>query len=180
MPTDPYQHLIEAVAERVKRAEVFEDVQCQPGLLRCQARDVESEALYKLLIEPPNTPPDISPDGSTDKAPDAGNAGEVWIGLHTADRWLSESIEADLLHSGDKMEELLEEELVELDYEGGPVAIEHFRDDAKVYVFRSLLEIPGADSPTTPSVIDRAVKVLLAYEACFRQLGDMSPSDELV
>ena len=159
MPPDPYQSLIEAVAERVKRAEVFEDVQCLPSLLRCQARDVESEAFYKLLHQP---------------------AGEIWIGLHTADRWLSESIEADLLHSGDKMEELLEEELVELDYVGSPLAIEHFRDDAKVYVFRSLLEISEADSPTTPSVIDRAVKILLAYEACFRQLGDMSPSDELV
>jgi hypothetical protein len=164
MPTDPYQHLIEAVAERVKRAEVFEDVQCQPGLLRCQARDVESEAHYKLLVEPA--------DGST--------TSKVWIGLHTADRWLSESIEADLLHSGDKMEELLEEELVELDYAGGPLAIEHFRDDAKVYVFRSQLEISTPDSPTTPAVIDRAVKILLAYEACFRQLGDMNPSDELV
>ena len=164
MPPDPYQSLIEAVTERVKRAEVFEDVQCLPSLLRCQARDVESEAFYKLILEP-----------SSD-----GTASEVWIGLHTADRWLSESIEADLLHSGDKMEELLEEELVELDYEGAPVPIEHFRDDAKVYVFRSLLEIPQTDSPTTPAVIDRAVKILLAYEACFRQLGDMSPSDELV
>ncbi len=158
-----YQHLIEAVAERVKRAEVFEDVRCLDGALRCQARDVESEAFYQLLAQPGN-----------------GGGGEVWIGLHTADRWLSESIEADLLHSGDKMEELLEEELVELDYDGGPVPIEHFRDDAKVYVFRSRLEMDEAGSPTDPAVTDRAVKILLAYEACFRQLGDMSPSDELV
>jgi hypothetical protein len=170
MPLARYQSLIEAVAERVKRAEVFEDVLCEPGVLQCQARDVESEAFYKLLIEPAN-----DKDGGGESG-----ASEVWIGLHTADRWLSESIEADLLHSGDKMEELLDEELVELDYEGGPVPIEHFRDDAKVYVFRSRLEISGADTHTTPSVIDRAVKILLAYEACFRQLGDMSPSDELV
>ncbi len=168
MAPDPYQSLIEAVAERVKRAEVFEDVQCLPGTLRCQAREVESEAFYKLLTEP-------TPDGGGDNP-----GASIWIGLHTADRWLSESIEADLLHSGDKMEELLEEELVELDYVGDPLPIEHFRDDAKVYVFRSLLEISETDSPTTPAVIDRAVKILLAYEACFRQLGDMSPSDELV
>lgn len=159
MSAQAFQSLIEAAAERVKRAEVFEDVVCEPGALRCQARDVESEAFYQLLVEP-------------------GGGARVWIGLHTADRWLSESIEADLLHSGDKMEDLLEEELVELDYDGGKLAIEHFRDDAKVYVFRSALPVSG--SPTDPVVIDRAVKVLLAYEACFRQLGDMSASDERV
>lgn len=159
MPADPYQSLIEAVAERVKRAEVFEAVQCQPGELHCQARDAEGEAFYKLIHAP---------------------QGEVWIGLHTADRWLSESIESDLLHSGDKMEELLEEELVELNYEGSPLPIQHFRDDEKVYVFRSLLEHKDASASTDPDVIDRAVKIMLAYEACFRQLGDMSASDELV
>ena len=36
----------------------------------------------------------------------------------TKDRWLSESIEGDLEHTGDELEELLEEELVELDWEG--------------------------------------------------------------
>lgn len=172
MTADPYQSLIEAVAERVKRAEVFEDVRCEAGALRCQARDAESEAFYQLLIEPPGGP-------AAEQSAAGGGAG-IWIGLHTTDRWLSESIEADLLHSGDKMEDLLEEELVELDYEGGPLAIEHFRDDAKVYVFRSPLTMKGTDSPTDPGVIDRAVKILLAYEACFRQLGDMSSSDELV
>lgn len=162
MSSDPYQSLIEAVAERVKRAEVFEDVQCLERTLNCQARDAESEAFYKLLLE------------------GTGDQQQVWIGLFTEDRWLSESIEADLLHTGDKMEELLEEELVELDYQGAPVPIEHFRDDAKVYVFRSRLTIDGKDSPTDLAVVDRAVKIMLAYEACFRQLGDMSPSDELV
>ncbi len=161
MSTDPFQSLIEAVAERAKRAEVFEDVLCEPGALCCQARDVESEAFYLLRHEP-------------------GDPAEVWIGLHTADRWLSESIEADLLHLGDKMEDLLDEELVELDYDGGALAIEHFRDDAKVYVFRSRLPVQAGQDVADPGVIDRAVKVLLAYEACFGQLGDMSASDELV
>lgn len=160
MSADVFQSLIEAVAERVKRADVFEDVCCEPGALKCQARDAESEAFYQLL-------------------PDPRDASKVWVGLFTPDRWLSESIEADLLHSGDKMEELLDEELVELGYEGGPLPIEHFRDDAKVYVFRTAqtLETKGA----TPGAgdIDRMVKVLLAYEACFRQLGDMCISDDL-
>lgn len=161
MGAEAFQSLIEAVVERVKRAEVFEDVLCEPGALRCQARDVESEAFYQLL-------------------PDSADPAKAWIGLHTPDRWLSESIEADLLHSGDKMEELLDEELVELGYDAGPLPIEHFRDDAKVYVFRSVLTMQNHDASPSPEDINRVVKVMLAYEACFRQLGDMSPSDELV
>lgn len=160
MSRDGLQSLIEAVAERVKRAEVFEDVCCEPGALRCQARDVEEEAHYVLL-------------------PDGKDASRIWVGLQTPDRWLSESIEADLLHCGDKMEDLLDEELVELGYEDGPLPIEHFRDDEKFYVFRSALSVTEGGT-TKSDEIDRAVKVLLAYEACFGQLGDMSPSDELV
>ena len=36
----------------------------------------------------------------------------------TKDRWLSESIEGDLEHTGDELEELFEEELVELNWDG--------------------------------------------------------------
>jgi len=168
MNADPFMSLTQAVAERAKRAEVFEAVDCRGKELVCQARDVESEAFYKVSYEP-------SPGGA-----EAEGEPGVWVGLYTADRWLSESIEADLLHSGDKMEELLEEELVELGYEQGGLAIEHFRDDAKKYVFRSKLPIKPDQTLADPAVIDLALKVLLAYEACFRQLGDMSSTDELV
>ncbi len=154
-----FQGLIEAVSERLKRADVFEDVQCNHDGLCCHARDVESEACYQLL-------------------PDANDPAKVWVGLYTADRWLSESIEADLLHSGDKMEDLLDEELVELGYDKGPLPIEHFRDDAKQYVFRTALKIGPGDRPAQTD-IDQVLKVMLAYEACFRQLGDMSESDDL-
>ncbi len=159
MNSQAFESLIEAVAERVKQADVFEDVQSESAGLHCQARDAESEAFYQVLD-------------------DADQPSTVWVGLFTSDRWLSESIEADLLHTGDKMEDLLDEELVELGYDAGPLPIEHFRDDAKVYVFRSSLKVNSQDACTDPADIDRVVKVLLAYEACFRQLGDMSTTDE--
>ena len=152
MSADAFASLTQAVAEHARKADVFESVTTNEQGLVCPARDAEAEALYKITQE----------DGKT------------WIGLYTADRWLSESIEADLLHSGDKMEELLDEELVELGYEKGGLAIEHFRDDAKVYVFRTKLPTDAADQ------VDTATKILLGYEACFRQLGDMSSTDELV
>lgn len=91
-----------------------------------------------------------------------------------ADRWLSHSIEADLLNTGDKMEDLLEEELVELRVrhagrELGGLSVEHFRSEDKLFTFRSRL--PGAASDLAPETISGC---LLAYEACFRNLGDMA------
>ena len=102
MAADPYQSLIEAVAERVKRAEVFEDVRCEAGALRCQARDAESEAFYQLLIEPPGGP-------VAEQSAAGGGAG-IWIGLPTTHRWLSESLQAAPLHTGHTPEARLRRE----------------------------------------------------------------------
>lgn len=87
-----------------------------------------------------------------------------------ADRWLSESIETDLLHTGDKVEELLAEELAEQGFPTGHgLRIEHFRSDDLLFTFRSPLSL----SPSAPDAADAAARYLLAYEACFRNLGDM-------
>jgi hypothetical protein len=102
---------------------------------------------------------------------DAGG-GEVWVSLVTADRWLSESIEADLMHSGDKLEELIEEELVDQGEEAGRVSFEHFRSDDMLFTFRT--KVP----PAATSSAERIARYLLAYEACFRNLGDMSEDEE--
>ena len=104
------------------------------------------------------------------------DAGKTWVSLTTADRWLSQSIEADLVHTGDKIDELLEEELVDLDWDKswGParMAYEHFRDDQKLYTFRSSVDASGPDAPK------RITIALLAYERTFRVLGDMQADDE--
>jgi len=92
----------------------------------------------------------------------------VWVGLVMEDRWLSESIEAELMHTGDKIEELLDEELADQGFEGGPLAVEHFRSEDMLFTFRSRVPAP------TPEGVARC---LLAYEACFRQLGDMSAEE---
>jgi len=101
-------------------------------------------------------------------------AGKVWVSLVTDNRWLSQSIEAHLVNTGDKLEELLDEELYDVGYEGGTLTFEHFRSPDKLYTFRSPLPI-GADAPDAAGI---AAKCLLAYEACFRRLGDMDAADE--
>ena len=94
-----------------------------------------------------------------------------------ADRWQSESIEAELVHTGDKLDELLEEEMVELGYEGPRPTFEHYRSDDMLFVFRTPVSV-SADAMSDLKAVDDVVVVLLGYEACFRQLGDMDAENE--
>lgn len=154
--------LLNPLADAAHTSKRFKTVAVIDELLRCDARDVEAEAWYQV------GPVESGPGGEA-----------VWVGVYTPDRWLSESVEADVLHQGDSFEELLEEELVDQGYEG-KLKIEHFRDDAKVFVFRSPVALGKGGASSSESQAGRIVKVLLAYEACFRELGDMpGESDDL-
>ena len=151
MTTAAVETLIQQVKPIVESAGVFGPVSIREGQLVCAARDAAAPASYRLLAD----------------------GGQVWVSLVMADRWLSESIEADLMHTGDHVEDLLEEELVDL---GAPVTrlkVEHFRSDDLLFTFRSPLPPDqGGDQA------HGAATFLLAYEACFRNLGDMGDSGE--
>lgn len=146
--------LLQAVAEQAKKAGVFADVQLTDAALVCLARD-QPAACYRLTLEP--------------------SSQLLQVGLFTADRWLSESIETDLLHTGDKLHELLEDELVELGWETS-LPVEHFRSDAKEYVFQSSLALASFQGLPQDGLIKQAATLLLAYQAMFARLGDMTPS----
>jgi hypothetical protein len=138
-----FSEFLEAIAERARGAGVFGPVSVDRGALICAAKNSAEPAEYRIFSD----------------------AGKTWIAFVTPNRWLSESIESDLEHTGDHIEELIDEELAELDYKGPPLgACQHFRDDQKLFTFRSVA--PGADAAT-------AATCLLAYEACFRRLGDV-------
>ena len=95
----------------------------------------------------------------------------VWVELVMADRWLSESIEADLMHTGDKLEELLEDELVDLGESDPSVSFEHFRSDDMLFTFRTPIDV---SQRAQAEISEQVLSMLIAYEACFRNLGDMS------
>ena len=142
---------LEVVEKKATEASVFGAIRVEKAsdaqTLTCEARDAAAPARYTLA-----------------------EVEETWfVGLETADRWLSESIEADLMHSGDSLEELLEEELDDLGLTITEVTTQHFRDDRMQYVFRTPL--PGDVTP------EQAAVWLLAYEATFRELGDMSTDE---
>ena len=146
-----FEGLIGEVAAAAREAGVFGEVRVSGSALECEASGAAEPASYRLRLE----------------------NGTPFVELVMVDRWQSESIEADLMNSGDSLEELLEEELVDQGYEGGTLTFEHFRSDDMLFTFRSPL--PASVSSGDSSA---ATKVLLAYEACFRQLGDMDSGGE--
>ena len=149
MTTDTHTALFDSALTPLNDADVFATVARTDDGLRCDAMHVEEDCYYAATTDA---------DGS------------VWVGWYTPDRWLSESVEADLVHTGDKIDELLEEELADLGF-AGTLAIEHFRNDDKVFVFRSKL-------PPQATHTDALVTALLAYQACFVELGDMGPGED--
>jgi len=159
MICDECQALYEEVGDLVREAGTFLKVRRNDDALLCRVRHVESETYFRAEV--------------------ADSHDVVWIGLYTTDRWLSESIEGDLMFKGDKIEDLLEEELADQGFDGR-LPIEHFRDEQKRYVFRSPVFLPKGEKLEGEGMVDRVKKVLLAYEATFRPLGDMSPKHEAV
>jgi hypothetical protein len=157
MICDECQALYEEVGDRARDAKVFQKVRRTDLGLFCRPLHTEAEATY--LIE-------------VGKEHDL-----VWVGLQTPDRWLNESIEADLVNQGDKIEELLEEELIDQGFEAR-LPVEHFRNEAKQFVFRSPVFIPKGERISSEAMVDRVAKTLLAYEQLFRELGDVTPRNE--
>lgn len=140
----------------------FGKVTLENGRLACRAANSAEPAEYRI---------DIQQD-------------KLWVSLVTANRWLSQSIEQDLVHTGDKIPELLDEELADQGYDvraaaarGLKTTFEHFRSEDKLFTFRSPLPF-AIDQAGAPGSVDAASQWLLAYEACFRRLGDMDAGND--
>ena len=143
--------ILQTVLNEARARGVFSSIEAMPDRLRCHAKDCPEPAWYEL-------------ESATDAT--------LVVRFATPDRWLSESIESDLMHFGDPLEELVEEELAELGWKGKVPTIRHFRDDAKLYTFENALPAGVAGDAAL------VAKFLFAYEAAFRALGDVGGGDE--
>lgn len=145
--------LLSEVASRARRAGVFGEVRALPDRVECDALASAAPAAYRVECA----------------------AGTFWVSLVMADRWQSHSIEADLLNTGDKLEDLVAEEVAEHGYAGSAVTpCEHYRSEDRLFTFRSRIPI----DPNRPDQAVVAIQWLLGYEACFRRLGDMEAKRE--
>jgi len=143
--------VLDDVRTAAQKAGVFGAITLEEGMLVCEAKESAEPAQYRVRVD----------------------GGELWVELVTENRWLSESIESDLMHTGDKIEELIDEELVDLGCDDGPLAVEHFRSEDMLFTFRSKAPVSG--DARDAEIVSAC---LLAYEACFRQLGDMEGGEE--
>ena len=144
--------IFDSAIQPLTDAGVFAKVARNQAGVRCDAMHVEEDCYYAIHTDADGT---------------------AWAGWYSPDRWLSGSIEGDLVHTGDKIDELLEEELVDQGITQ-PIKLEHYRDQDKVFVFHGKLDLPD-DSEKAKTLI---VKTLLAFQACFVELGDMSPDED--
>lgn len=152
MTSDTTTQILEAIESSARNAGVFGAITREAGRLVCAASGCASPAEYAL---------EVGADG--------------WrLSLGTADRWLSESIESSLVESRDSIEDLFREALLDLGSKADPPRVKHFRDDAKRYVFETLLPADGSDA----AVAARLQTFLLAFESMFRLLGDMDSGPE--
>ena len=142
--------ILQTVLTQANARGVFSRIETLPDRLRCHAKDCPEPAWYEL----------------------ATVGDQLIVRFATPDRWLSESIESDLMHFGDPIEELVEEELAELGWRGKLPTIRHFRDDDKLYTFENPVPSESLASP------DLVAKFLFAYEAAFRALGDVGGGDD--
>ena len=146
------QTLYKSVLQGAQDAGVFGDVLIDSRGVCCQAKNSAEPAFYRVEA--------------------VGD--QVWISMETEDRWLSGSIEGDLVNTGDKLDELIEEEVVDLGHHDAKVSFDHFRSPELMYVFRSRLSTAIED----PKAADHALIWLLGYEIVLRELGDMDDTQE--
>lgn len=147
MVTTTWAETIRTLADAAEEAGVFATVSANVDRLECQAKDAAAPAFYRVDQQ----------------------KGGACVSLVTPDRWLSQSIEQDLVHTKDKLADLVDEELAEVGFRGPKLAVEHYRSDDKLYTFITRLG-------QAPASTLRAY--LLAYEAAFRNLGDMPGGDD--
>jgi len=144
--------LFTAIARGAEKAGVFGSVIVNDEGVVCTALNSAESADYRVFSE----------------------KGGIWVSLGMKDRWQSESIESELVHSGDKLNELIDDELDDLGVEEPRSTFEHFRSPELEFVFRSRVPVEGTDEQAAETV----GTWLLAYEQCFRQLGDMDVTEE--
>lgn len=143
--------LLDETARLAEASGAFAGVARRGGRVQCIARE-QPEASFRIELEEER----------------------LIVSWHCPNRYISQSIEADLMWTGDDLSGLIDEELADQGYSGIPLGrVEHFRDSEKNFVFRSV--IPADPRSAEAGVL---VRCLLAYDAAFSELGDMKADEE--
>jgi len=147
--------LLKAVRAQAQQTGLFGEITVSKNCLICRALNSAEPAEYRICVEEK----------------------QLCVSLATANRWLSESIESDLVETGDDIADLIDEELRSISsYSGPALAVTHYRSADKYYTFRSPLPVPldpTSDCKADPAHIEITYEVLITYQNVFSELGDM-------
>lgn len=143
--------LLDSVAQHARATGTFAAVERTGNMVSCTSATNE-EAAYR-----------VEPHGA--------GVCVTWV---SPNRYLSQSIEADLMWTKDDLNELLAEELVDVGYTGPALPkLDHYRSEEKLFTFRATVPTPIATLRA-----EELVKILLAFHATFVQLGDMKGDEQ--
>lgn len=144
--------LLGEAARLAEQSGAFAEVRAEGALVTC--RDpIQPDASFRIEAE-----------GS-----------RVYVTWTSPNRYLSQSIEAELMWTGDDLDDLIDEEVADQGRAGSPLGrVEHFRNEEKLFTFRSVVPLEGNVARDAAALC----KCLLAYQAAFRDLGDMKAGDE--
>lgn len=143
--------LLGEVARLAEQSGAFSEVRAAGGVVTC--RDpLQPDAAFRIEAE----------------------GDRVYVTWTSPNRYLSQSIEAELMWTGDDLDDLIDEEVADQGRTGRPLGrVEHFRNEEKLFTFRSVIPTEGDFSRDAQALC----KCLLAYQAAFRDLGDMKAGD---
>ncbi len=156
-PTAEQKRILDFVRDQAERSELFGAITLINGpTLSLEAPDAAAPAFYRVGFD----------------------QGKLFVSLVTPDRYLSQSVEQDLVHTGDKLSDLLHDELIDVDHPAPYTpTVDHFRDREKLFTFRT--PVPPAElSLADDEPAQRVWLLLKAYQACFVNLGDIDASEE--
>ena len=156
MATD-VQTVLGQVAELAAGVEFVESADAGPDVCDVRPIDNEHECWYRIEID----------------------EGRYWVAWMTPDRYLSQSIEAELVYTGDDLDDMIDEELT--DQPGWTLdsrldAMEHFRTAEKLFTFRSRTPIEVGHEPGDAAAC--LVAAMSAYHEALTQLGDLKEDED--
>lgn len=164
-----FSQLIDAIAQKADALDLFDGVEVQEDRVLCFADGPESPAWYAIRFN--HFVGGAAYDEESEQQP------SVTLSWNSKDRYLSQSIESDLVYTGDDLDDMLDEELVDLGWTRGRFdPFKHYRDEEETFVF--IFRIPLEQRKLKVSDADDLLKCLQAADLVFSELGDMAEDDE--
>jgi hypothetical protein len=148
--------LFERVRERLDASDRFDSAGVEGPCVVAHATDAPEEVRYRIEF-----------DGSA-----------LWAAWVSEDRYISQSIEAEIMWTGDDLDDMIDEESVDAGWSLGRLEpMEHFRNEEMLFTFRSKLPIAPSKANAEKHA-EQMVAVLTGYAEAFAELGDMKPDDD--